>query len=218
MLCDHLGTNNEPLPQIVDYKDRPVINYGFTMFPLNHQTVDSVSKTLSQSLLYTEHVLIGLEKRYIYAKAVVESVVQKKEMEIFDLNKVQKAQIILAYLKKLAFVVQASRLYDEYTRQIGQTSATTSPRKLTNVGMVKSASTASLSSSVRVLRPALESGLLGGTSPTRRLTSKPSISRLRLDELYNPVALTLPIVERERLDPDIWEKCTAAVQAKLDGA
>lgn len=59
-------------------------------------------------------------------------------------------------------------------------------------------------------------------SPERKLLSKPSISRLKLDELYNPVAAPVRRVD-ERLDAsdasdvdhEVLTKCKAAIQERL---
>lgn len=243
---------NRSFPSIVDYKDRPVKNFGFTVLPCEKVNTEIICGILSLSFIYTEHVLIGLPTRYQYAKQCIESVLPLETLSLssYNITKDQRAKIIQGYLKKMAFNVQLNRIYEEYMKKNGNSSQLPSavlmlPTLQRSSFSSSTALRASTSMSSTTLTPSTtpsnltsnsltrfdapkmspsssERSLLRSPSPTRRLNKKPSISKLRLGELYNPVVSpqsTTTDVSQKRNNPeiriDVWDKCKLAVSERL---
>lgn len=223
-------TNTDGFPAIVDYKDRAIKNYEFLLVSPK-ATVDLMIHTLAYSQLYIEHIRqLPYSTRHQYAKECIE-----EEIQGGVFTEVQLTKIIEKFLKKLAFNIQLSRIYEEYIRQLlpQRQSASSSQPVQANPGLrsVPSMNNVSLGQSSR------------STSPTRTLKSKPSISKLRLGELYSlsaPPPLPSPVSaiasnannsvtsissstesfpEKKigvEIRFDIWDKCKLAVTEKLN--
>ncbi|CAH2354293.1 hypothetical protein CLIB1423_15S02894 [[Candida] railenensis] len=229
------SAGGEVFPPIVDYKDRPVKNFGFVHLPCENISIDMICNVLAHSPIYVEYVQIGFTSRYQYAKESVEDVVgtdNNNNISKMTLSKRQHALIIRKYLTTLAFNVQLSRIYEEYVRQSASSpllpspsfsSPHTSPRKVASSTSLSRTS----SSLTKIENPAIPSpsSPTSPTSPTtmRTLKSKPSISKLKLNELYTPVMSAPSSVSNTSESPekkfeiqlDIWEKCKNAVNEKI---
>lgn len=222
------NSDNGDFPSIRDYKDRKVRTYRFILLPLNGISVDFIANTLAMSDIYSEHFTsFDFDTRYQYALDSINKVfgsdISKNKGREITMTESEKEHIIRDYLRSLAFNVQLGRIYDEYVKKSRPASPTKSAvPKISAPKLSQRKSIADL----RTSRP---------PSPTKLLSSKPSIARFKLDELYNPVVsppLSIPSLSyddsrsdtsgsdfdkapRTELRMDIYEKCKAAVTEKL---
>ncbi|KHC38279.1 Biofilm-induced protein [Candida albicans P76055] len=193
-------------------------NFKFILFPLKNVTIEQMGRLLTKSDIYIEHKNVSTSKRYMIAIESINEVLgfdgNKSDITIFDITITQKNQIIRQYLIKLAIQVQLTRIYQEYIKQhpivITGDSFVTPPSSPTKK---QSISSISPTKKIPTLRKSMSNLTLNGntsgvnynkapsvpsvhSSPTRlrpqksmsKLNSKPSISKMKLEELYNPVA------------------------------
>lgn len=242
------GTFNDEsddFPPIIDYKDRRVKSFRFLLLPITDVSIEFIANCLSTSDIYAEHFsTLDFGSRFQYAMDAITRVIkdERASTKLFSITENEKSAIIQYYLRQVAFNVQLSRIVDEYMKHSLRSmklSPTSSPPRVPSPTHSSPASSKpslafpaspkpSLSprKSIADLRQSLRP-----PSPTK-LSSKPSISKMRLDELYNPVAapqllepfsldssdtssdpITPGISTTKRLE--IYEKCKAAVIDKL---
>ncbi|KGR00278.1 hypothetical protein MG1_02103 [Candida albicans GC75] len=193
-------------------------NFKFILFPLKNVTIEQMGQLLTKSDIYIEHKNVSTSKRYMIAIESINEVLgfdgNKSDITIFDITITQKNQIIRQYLIKLAIQVQLTRIYQEYIKQhpivitgdpfVTPPSSPTKKQSISSISPMKK---------IPTLRKSMSNLTLNGntsgvnynkapsvpsvpSSPTRlrpqksmsKLNSKPSISKMKLEELYNPVA------------------------------
>ncbi|KHC72566.1 Biofilm-induced protein [Candida albicans P75016] len=193
-------------------------NFKFILFPLKNVTIEQMGQLLTKSDIYIEHKNVSTSKRYMIAIESINEVLgfdgNKSDITIFDITITQKNQIIRQYLIKLAIQVQLTRIYQEYIKQ-HPIVITGDPFVTPPSSPTKKQSNSSISPMKKIptLRKSMSNLTLNGntsgvnynkapsvpsvpSSPTRlrpqksmsKLNSKPSISKMKLEELYNPVA------------------------------
>ncbi|KGT70859.1 hypothetical protein MEK_02105 [Candida albicans 12C] len=193
-------------------------NFKFILFPLKNVTIEQMGRLLTKSDIYIEHKNVSTSKRYMIAIESINEVLgfdgNKSDITIFDITITQKNQIIKQYLIKLAIQVQLTRIYQEYIKQ-HPIVITGDPFVTPPSSPTKKQSNSSISPMKKIptLRKSMSNLTLNGntsgvnynkapsvpsvpSSPTRlrpqksmsKLNSKPSISKMKLEELYNPVA------------------------------
>ncbi|KHC65774.1 Biofilm-induced protein [Candida albicans P75010] len=193
-------------------------NFKFILFPLKNVTIEQMGRLLTKSDIYIEHKNISTSKRYMIAIESINEVLgfdgNKSDITIFDITITQKNQIIRQYFIKLAIQVQLTRIYQEYIKQ-HPIVITGDPFVTPPSSPTKKQSNSSISPMKKIptLRKSMSNLTLNGntsgvnynkapsvpsvpSSPTRlrpqksmsKLNSKPSISKMKLEELYNPVA------------------------------
>ncbi|KHC46809.1 Biofilm-induced protein [Candida albicans Ca6] len=193
-------------------------NFKFILFPLKNVTIEQMGRLLTKSDIYIEHKNVSTSKRYMIAIESINEVLgfdgNKSDITIFDITITQKNQIIRQYLIKLAIQVQLTRIYQEYIKQ-HPIVITGDPFVTPPSSPTKKQSNSSISPMKKIptLRKSMSNLTLNGntsgvnynkapsvpsvpSSPTRlrpqksmsKLNSKPSISKMKLEELYNPVA------------------------------
>ncbi|KAI5966164.1 uncharacterized protein KGF55_000473 [Candida pseudojiufengensis] len=218
-------TNNDQdyyneYPIFVDYKDRKIKNYKFIYFPLKDVTIESIANILSTSDLYVEHSVSFL-KRYNIALESITKVIKNTKKDVhFDLTIEEKNQIILNYLKSLSFYVQLIRIYEEYTKlhplvfslenlmnNISLKSDSISPNQTPSSSPLKHKNSTSYfpystSSSSINTSPSKSPPKLAHRKSQNLLRSKPSISKLKMEELYNPV-VSPPVVSPSKTNSEI---------------
>lgn len=258
-------TNSEEFendfPVFKDHRDRRVRNFKFTVLPLEEATLHQIALFLATSDIYWEHRdTVDTETRYQIALDIAKAVVKDKSLlttqSLFDLTEDEKGNIIRSYLRKIARTVQLIRIYEEYLKHYSLSSVPSSPtrslRTVASSSMLPSAlsskstfSLLHLSSPTKVLQaPKLSPRKsVVNTSPTKALKHKPSVSKLKLEELYNPVTspATPPLSDLDtsgadtvaslssdslaeakgvcptfEVKQDIWEKCSIAVKSKIE--
>lgn len=193
-------------------------NFKFILFPLKNVTIEQMGRLLTKSDIYIEHKNVSTLKRYMIAIESINEVLgfdgNKSDITIFDITITQKNQIIRQYLIKLAIQVQLTRIYQEYIKQhpivITGDSFVTPPSSPTKKQSILSISP---TKKIPTLKKSMSNLTLNGntsgvnynkapsvpsvhSSPTRlrpqksmsKLNSKPSILKMKLEELYNPVA------------------------------
>ncbi|RCK67180.1 hypothetical protein Cantr_02667 [Candida viswanathii] len=223
-------------PDFVDYKERSMNgkNFRFVLFPLEGISVDKIAQVLTSSDIYVEHN-VSYSKRYSIAVESIRQVISSKQTSItID----QKNQIIRNYLTKMAFFVQLSRIYQEYTKLhplvIGSpVTPSASPTKKT-ITLRKSMSNLTLNKQQQA--PPSSPTKLAHKKSMGRLSTKPSIPKFKLDELYNPVTSprkSKPTesdtssggddgvggsteLDQENVRIDVYEKCKVAIIDKLN--
>ncbi|KAI5969414.1 hypothetical protein CANMA_001481 [Candida margitis] len=187
------GSDKDEFPPFLDYKERKSKLFEFTLFPISqHHTMESIASILSGSKIYIEHKVPFL-KRYNIALAAIAKVMCTSPNAKFIINQDKKSKIIRNYLVLLATHVQVMRIYDEYTKLHPLVA---SPTKSLNHSVSKLSlgnSSVASSPSSSPTKPHTKSPVKLSAKPARRdsqtlLRTKPSISQLKLDELYNPVA------------------------------
>lgn len=230
-------------PVFRDHKDRKVRNFRFVLLPLLGVSAHSIASLLLNSDLYVEHTRVGMDRRYQLAlNAVTEAIgsAGASENAPMNISEDQKALIIRNYLTTLAIEVQTARIYDEYIKQRNSPVRPPSPARIRSPSPVKSL-TSTLSATTLVeatnnlslsppksperrLSPLRSSAnmRLRSSSPSK-LKAKPSVSKLKLEELYNPVAAP-PKPElvasdssdhEKEIDQELWAKCVLAVKDKI---
>ncbi|KGU10981.1 hypothetical protein MEQ_02057 [Candida albicans P87] len=193
-------------------------NFKFILFPLKNVTIEQMGQLLTKSDIYIEHKNVSTSKRYMIAIESINEVLgfdgNKSDITIFDITITQKNQIIRQYFIKLAIQVQLTRIYQEYIKQ-HPIVITGDPFVTPPSSPTKKQSNSSISPMKKIptLRKSMSNLTLNGntsgvnynkapsvpsvpSSPTRlrpqksmsKLNSKPSISKMKLEELYNPVA------------------------------
>lgn len=203
--------NNGEFAVFKDYKDRGVKHFRFSIIPLRNTSIAFIANTLSTSDIYVEHHnRIDFNTRYQYAKNLIIKVLDIGE-KIPDIDSPititdhEKMTIIEYYLKKVAFFVQVNRIYEEYLKSHATKGSPTkistpiSPSKSisslpqscvsSNSKLTNSMSNLSLAPSPPKLSPRKSMADLGKSrspSPTRTLKSKPSVARMKMDELFHP--------------------------------
>ncbi|KAI5955883.1 hypothetical protein KGF54_001385 [Candida jiufengensis] len=251
-------------PPFVDYKERRIKNYKFIYFPLKNQSMESIANILSSSDLYVEHSISFLKRYNIALESITKILKHTKKDVKFDLTIEEKQKIILTYLKSLSFYVQLMRIYEEYTKlhplvfslehsvsklsvksdspsspNQSPSSSPTKSKPSTSSLYPYSASSTSLSSSM-MASPTKSPPKLAHRKSTNLLKSKPSISKLKLEELYNPVVapptsnnslakykndddnksgsgtLSEEVEGKEILRLDVYEKCKNAINEKIN--
>lgn len=248
-------------PVFKDDKDREARNFKFIVLPLHEVTQHQICQVLATSDIYWEHRdTVDTETRYQFAQEILKNIVKDKRVpnaqSAFDITEEEKSYIIRYYLRKVARTVQLTRIYEEYLKHYNPpsvpSSPTKSPRKVTSSSVLPSAlsSTTTVTmlqnSSPTKVAPAPKLSprkSVANMSPTKALKHKPSVSKLRLEELYNPVtspatpqfsdldingADSVSSMSSDSLgDPkqtrlsfeakqEIWRKCNAAVKNKID--
>lgn len=247
------------LPGFVDYKDRPVHSFAFMVLPVNTSIfVRDLALDLAQSLLYLEHhSYISFTSRIQTAEKAIAKF-SEKGATMLELTEALKASIVLEYLRQLAFLVQLVRIYQQYIKPKEPETPLGSPKKTTadlprslrlaksflqlpNVGKIPIKPTLSPKKSMANLTSTSPKRTMGDLSPVKleaglrkQLTSRPSISNFRANEIYNPVtsppisasnsenrvigsgALLSHLSEYGRENTDLWEKCRASIQEKLN--
>lgn len=203
-------TANREFPDFKDYKDRDVKHFRFSIMPLQNTSVAFIANTLSMSDIYVEHhYSVEFNARYQYAMEAINNIldfgkeVPDKDSQI-NITENDKAKIISYYLRRLAFIVQLNRIYEETLKhQVLKASpiklsAPSSPSKSvsslppsiasSNSKLTKSMTNLSLTLSPPKLSPRKSMADLGRSrspSPTRTLKSKPSIAKMKMNELFN---------------------------------
>ncbi|KAL6452126.1 hypothetical protein SBY92_001382 [Candida maltosa Xu316] len=228
--------------ELRDYKDRSVSGFRFVVMELQMTNRERIVEVLTSSDIYMEHN-VEYAKKYSIA---VESVNKVLEEDRFDVSIPQKNEIVRNYLTGLAFYVQLMRIYEEYNKQhplVYNNSASnpSSPTKIkslrktmSGLSLNKQNEPTSPTKPVSISRPSSPVKYSRPPSPTKTLSKKPSVSKLKLEELYNPVAnpRKLNIIQSpsEQQQPsqddhnmeesrviraDVYEKCKAAIIQKL---
>lgn len=201
---------NGEFPVFKDYKDRDVKHFRFSIIPLQNTSIAFIANTLSASDIYVEHHhKIDFNLRYQYAMDSISKVLNmEKENPDLDspisITEAEKATIIQYYLKRVAFFVQLNRIYEEYLKHHvlkgspTKVSAPIPPSKSvlsslqsymsSNSKLTNSISNLSLTPSPPKISPRKSIADLNkskSSSPTRTLKSKPSIAKIKMDELFN---------------------------------
>ena len=210
------GIDNGEFPDFKDYKDRDVKHFRFSIMPLQNTSIAFIANTLSTSDIYVEHHnKIDFNCRYQYAMDSISKVLNmERSMSDIDspisITETEKASIIQYYLKRVAFFVQLNRIYVEYLKHHAtkgsptKVTAPISPSKSvssllqscvsSNSKLTNSMSNLSLAPSPPKLSPRKSMADLNKSrspSPTRTLKSKPSVARMKMDELFhNPISTT----------------------------
>ncbi|GEQ66627.1 hypothetical protein JCM33374_g290 [Metschnikowia sp. JCM 33374] len=257
------------LPVFRDYKDRPVQSFAFSVLPVNTSIFTrDLALDLAQSLLYSEHhSYISLTSRIQTADKAIAKVCDAGS-NMIELTEDIKAAIVNEYLKKLAFLVQLVRIYQQYVKpkDSDTLAPVISPKKATSGDSPRTPRP----ESPRTLRPAVSMSKLPNvtlnplrpslspkksmanllssspkkasgdsvatkldTSPRKQLSTRPSISHFRANEIYNPVtsppasgpssenkfsgsgALSGHSSDYEKENAELWEKCKASIREKL---
>lgn len=210
------GIDNGEFPDFKDYKDRDVKHFRFSIMPLQNTSISFIANTLSTSDIYVEHHhKIDFSCRYQYAMDSISKVLNmERNMSDIDssisITDAEKASIIQYYLKRVAFFVQLNRIYVEYLKHHAtrgsptKVSAPISPSKsvssllqsyVSNSKLTNSMSNLSLAPSPPKLSSRKSMADLNKSrspSPTRTLKSKPSVARMKMDELFNNPISTTP--------------------------
>lgn len=207
---------NGEFPSFKDYKDRDVKHFRFSIMPLQNTSIAFIANTLSTSDIYVEHHhKIDFNCRYQYAMDSISKVlnIERNTSDIdspISITDSEKAKIIEYYLKRVAFFVQLNRIYVEYLKchatkgSPTKVTAPISPSKSvssllqsyvsSNSKLTNSISNLSLAPSPPKLSPRKSMADLNksrSTSPTRTLKSKPSVARMKMEELFhNPTSTT----------------------------
>ncbi|CUM48338.1 unnamed protein product [Debaryomyces tyrocola] len=212
------GIDNGEFPDFKDYKDRDVKHFRFSIMPLQNTSIAFIANTLSTSDIYVEHHhKIDFSCRYQYAMDSISKVLNmERNMSDIDssisITDAEKASIIQYYLKRVAFFVQLNRIYVEYLKHHAtkgsptKVSVSISPSKSvssllqsyvsSNSKLTNSMSNLSLAPSPPKLSPRKSMADLNKSrspSPTRTLKSKPSVARMKMDEVFNNSISTTPI-------------------------
>lgn len=240
-----VDVDDDFLPPFLDYKERNTKLFKFTLFSISQpHTTESIASILSGSNIYIEHKVPFL-KRYNIALTATNKVIGKPLTTKFTIDQKQKLKIIRNYLTLLATHVQVMRIYHEYTKMHPVVVATTTTNLLSH-----SASKLSLHDSSQTSSPTKTTSR-SKSSPTKlarrdvhaqpALRKKPSVLKLRLEELYNPVTnppqfqstnanrgndtssvsasdsitLSEDVESREILRLDVYERCKLAVGEKI---
>ncbi|KAI5958228.1 hypothetical protein KGF57_002583 [Candida theae] len=193
---DNYSSPSDGFPPFLDYKKRKSKYFKFTLFPIEQpHTTESIARILSGSTVYSEHKVPSL-KRYNIALTAITKAIGKPSIVKFTISQDEKTRIIRNYLTLLATHVQVMRLYDEYTKlhPLITTSTNTLEHSTLKLPLNDSPSAGSTSSSPTKVQPST-SLTKSSSSPTKlakrapqsSLTRKPSIPKLRLEELNNPV-------------------------------
>ncbi|CAX43887.1 conserved hypothetical protein [Candida dubliniensis CD36] len=194
---------------------------------------------------------------------------QSKNGTTFDITMNEKNQIVRQYLIKLAIHIQLTRIYQEYIKQhpivitkdpfMTPPSSPTKKQSLSSISPNKKTPTIRKSMSNLTLNlngnsnttsvsyskaPSIPSSPIKLRSKTsmNKLNSKPSISKMKLEELYNPVAsprgkikqdkpdynngsgkntssenydIDIEIDNKENFRWDVYNKCKLAILEKL---
>ncbi|CUM45738.1 uncharacterized protein AC631_01615 [Debaryomyces fabryi] len=197
-------------PGFKDYKDRDVKHFKFSILPLQNTSIAFIANTLSTSDIYAEHHhKIDFNLRYQYAMDSISKVLnmEKKVPDIdssISISETEKATIIQYYLKRVAFFVQLNRIYEEYLKHHAlkgsptKVSVPASPSKSvssllqsyisSNSKLTNSISNLSLAPSPPKLSPRksmVDLNKSRSSSPTRTLKSKPSVAKMKMDQLFN---------------------------------
>lgn len=228
-------------PVFRDYKDRKAKNFRFNLLPLEAVTVAFITTVLINSDIYVEHKL-GVRNKYQLALKAVTLTVNRDG--VFDISEDEKAAIIRKYLTAVAVEVQTARIYDEYMKQKGIRPPSPVKSLASTLTLVEPLNSLLLEPKPRRLSPLKSTtNLRSRSSSPTKLRSKPSVSKLKLEELYNPVAspkelglfpglllglglglflgllpglpgLNISDEDRE-IDREIWAKCLLAVNDKI---
>ncbi|CAK9438264.1 uncharacterized protein LODBEIA_P25010 [Lodderomyces beijingensis] len=243
-------------PQFTDSHGRKASSFHFVLFPMENVTVEELVHLLSTSELYLEHS-VPFIKRFNIASETAKKVFGAQSadpQEVLNVTPRQKQRLIYGYLTALAKHVQVMRIYEEYTKlhplvysdsqkpalQHSPSQHSLKSLKSNEAGTKRHGNTPPLSPTRLHSSP---TKLAHKRSSTNMLKPKPSIPKLQLEELYNPLtspprpaspirkvasksessdsennksgSLTLSEGGKEILRLDVYEKCKIAVQDKI---
>lgn len=230
--------NDDDFPPFLDYKERKSKLFKFKLFSITQQhTTESIASILSGSNIYIEHKVPFL-KRYNIALTAITKVIGKSSTTKFTISQDEKLKIIRNYLTLLAIHVQVMRIYDEYTKLHPLVATPTdSLSHSTSKLSLNEPSLASFPMKAQLKSPTKSPTKLARRESQPLLRTKPSILKLRLEELYNPitsppqlqygdktssngsgsgsVTLSEDVEGKEILRLDVYERCKVAVNEKV---
>lgn len=244
-------------PVFKDYKDRKTGSFVFFVIPIDQQlNFTELAFELAQSTLYVEHhSYVSVAARIQCAKEAISKCLGQKftSESVVILSEETHTQVISAYVSSLAFIVQLFRIYDLHIKHNSDSKVSAKP----SLSLKSSFSFASKESpskpQSRSNSPVKARGSYAvyeslndtPSSPTKtlgskkslanlrntRLENKPSISNLRANEIYNPVAAPVSPERRSspgrmqaldhsslygrEVQPELWEKCKQSINEKL---
>lgn len=237
----HTTTPENGLPVLVDYKERAVPAYEFSLLRVEIPiTCRELADFLAESSIYAEHhSYVPQAARLHTARAAVSAIFPKSsQTSVVELLEETKAQLLLRYLRSLAVIVQVVRIYDLHSKKSQmlpkrvaktlQVATPSTPPRLRTVQSFSGLATLSPQSNLRALSPKKSNAQI-----QPGITKRPSVADFRANEVFNPV--TAPSPERKlnariltpdasslltslfdfQVNPELWNKCQQSIYDKL---